>query len=105
MDGTIGDDRLGRQRFHKVAPEKNAKISGISAVAIALTAAGKLLAAELATRNLFAIKDAVPHPEWDNMLLPDAGQMLILHAAEMRYSRAALSPRIRSFSDRVRKSQ
>ncbi len=75
MDGTIGDDRLGRQRFHKVAPEKNPKISGISAVAIALTAAGKLLAAELATRNLFAIKDAVPHPEWDNMLLPDAGQM------------------------------
>ena len=69
------DKAITLHSFHKVAPEKDAKISGILAVAIALIAAGKLSATAAATRNLSAIKDAVAHLEWGGKLLPDAGQM------------------------------
>ena len=61
--------------FHRVEPEKVAKISGILAVAIALLAAGKLSATVAATYSLSAIKDAVAHLQWGGKLLPDAGQI------------------------------
>jgi hypothetical protein len=47
--------------FHKMAPEKDTKISGIPAVALALIAAGKFSATVAATYSLSAIKDAVAH--------------------------------------------
>jgi hypothetical protein len=53
--------------------EKDAKISGILAVAIALIAAGKLSATVAATRNLSA--DPAAHLERGGKSLPDAGQM------------------------------
>ena len=59
--------------FHKVEPEKDAKNSGILAVAIALIAAGKLSATLAATCNLSA--DAAAHLERGGKSLPDAGQM------------------------------
>jgi hypothetical protein len=72
---SASDKAITLHSFHKVEPEKDAKISGILAVAIALIAADKLSATVLATYSLSAIKDAVAHLKWGGKMLPDAGQM------------------------------
>ena len=66
---------ITQHSFHKVESEKDAKISGIPAAAIALIAAGKLSATVAARYNLSAIKDAVAHLEWGGKPPPGARQM------------------------------
>jgi len=69
------DEVITLHSFHKMAPEKDTKVSGIRAVAIALIALGKSSATVAATYSLSAIKDAVAHFQWSGKLLRDAGQI------------------------------